>query len=215
MNCPSRTDEVEWTPGWNQSPAWLAADLTTRQDLNGLINARELKRDRRAGSPKDESLDDDYRLSLAKGELQRGPRSSFSAFWSWTLWLLSVFCTALLISNIDILRFSNMHFPSFSRASATSTNGELADSDTVNCTCWLTVLQTTYSLACNSPNGPPAPLAALARTNMIPHCMSAPCLLSCLSLLLAAPFPCLFCASRVCAFRLRGSSPSATLALAS
>jgi zinc transporter 1/2/3 len=28
--------------GWNQSPPRFAADLTTRQDLNGIANAREL-----------------------------------------------------------------------------------------------------------------------------------------------------------------------------
>lgn len=120
MNCPSRTDEVEWTPGWNQNPAWLAADLTTRQDLNGLINARELKRDRRAGSPKDESLDDEYRLRLSQAQLQ----PARSSFWSWALWLLSVFCTSLLISNLNVLKFSNVHLPDFSRTSETGTNDQ-------------------------------------------------------------------------------------------
>jgi len=43
MNCPSRVDEPEGT-GWNQNPNALAADLTTREDLNGLVNGRELKR---------------------------------------------------------------------------------------------------------------------------------------------------------------------------
>ncbi|KAJ8111628.1 hypothetical protein OPT61_g5825 [Boeremia exigua] len=43
MNCPSRTDEdVLLNPTWNQNPPRFAADLTTRQDLNGLVNAREL-----------------------------------------------------------------------------------------------------------------------------------------------------------------------------
>ncbi|KAL3424503.1 metal ion transporter metal ion transporter [Phlyctema vagabunda] len=44
MNCPSRTDEPEGT-GKNQQPNALAADLTTRQDLNGLANARLLRRE--------------------------------------------------------------------------------------------------------------------------------------------------------------------------
>jgi hypothetical protein len=44
MNCPSRTDDVESKhPGWNQNPPYLAADLTTCQDLNGIANAREVK----------------------------------------------------------------------------------------------------------------------------------------------------------------------------
>ena len=43
MNCPSRTDEPEGT-GFNQNPNALAADLTTRQDLNGRTNSRILRR---------------------------------------------------------------------------------------------------------------------------------------------------------------------------
>ena len=43
MNCPSRTDEPEGT-GFNQNPNALAADLTTRQDLNGRTNSRLLRR---------------------------------------------------------------------------------------------------------------------------------------------------------------------------
>jgi len=40
MNCPSRTDELPEHDGYNQSPSALAADLTTRQDLNGMVNLR-------------------------------------------------------------------------------------------------------------------------------------------------------------------------------
>lgn len=40
MNCPSRTDEPLESDGWNQNPPTLAADLTTRQDLNGISNLR-------------------------------------------------------------------------------------------------------------------------------------------------------------------------------
>jgi len=43
MNCPSRTEEPEGT-GMNQSPNALAADLTTREDMNGLANSRVLRR---------------------------------------------------------------------------------------------------------------------------------------------------------------------------
>ncbi|RFU27725.1 hypothetical protein B7463_g8621, partial [Scytalidium lignicola] len=43
MNCPSRTDEPEGD-GFNQNPNPLAADLTTRQDLNGIANTRILRR---------------------------------------------------------------------------------------------------------------------------------------------------------------------------
>ncbi|KAL9044602.1 MAG: hypothetical protein Q9214_002273 [Letrouitia sp. 1 TL-2023] len=40
MNCPSRTDEQLEHIGWNQNPPSLAADLTTREDLNGISNLR-------------------------------------------------------------------------------------------------------------------------------------------------------------------------------
>lgn len=40
MNCPSRNDEPPEHEGWNQSPPTLAADLTTREDLNGKVNRR-------------------------------------------------------------------------------------------------------------------------------------------------------------------------------
>ncbi len=40
MNCPSRADDTIEHEGWNQNPSALAADLTTRQDLNGIANAR-------------------------------------------------------------------------------------------------------------------------------------------------------------------------------
>lgn len=40
MNCPSRTDEQLERTGWNQNPPSLAADLTTREDLNGITNLR-------------------------------------------------------------------------------------------------------------------------------------------------------------------------------
>lgn len=43
MNCPSRTEEPEGT-GFNQNPGALSADLTTRNDLNGMANTRVLRR---------------------------------------------------------------------------------------------------------------------------------------------------------------------------
>lgn len=62
MNCPSRTDEPEGT-GMNQNPNALAADLTTREDLNGIANARLLRRnsseiERTAAEEPGDSLDD-------------------------------------------------------------------------------------------------------------------------------------------------------------
>lgn len=40
MNCPSRNEEPLEHEGWNQNPSALAADLTTREDLNGTVNRR-------------------------------------------------------------------------------------------------------------------------------------------------------------------------------
>jgi hypothetical protein len=40
MNCPSRTDDTLLHCKWNQNPPSLAPDLTTRQDFNGITNAR-------------------------------------------------------------------------------------------------------------------------------------------------------------------------------
>lgn len=45
MNCPSRPDEinVERHPDWNQSPQDLNNDATTRADMNGIVNLRDLR----------------------------------------------------------------------------------------------------------------------------------------------------------------------------
>ena len=40
MNCPSRPDDIERHPDWNQNPHDLNADATTRADLNGIVNQR-------------------------------------------------------------------------------------------------------------------------------------------------------------------------------
>ncbi|KAK4131590.1 Zip-domain-containing protein [Trichocladium antarcticum] len=49
MNQPSRTDDDLEHPTWNQNPPFLAPDLTTCQDLNGIANTRE-HRNQRAGA---------------------------------------------------------------------------------------------------------------------------------------------------------------------
>ncbi|CEL11970.1 Putative Manganese transporter SMF1 [Aspergillus calidoustus] len=45
MNKPSRTDEPLEGDGYNQSPNSLSNDLTTNEDLNGITNIRELRRE--------------------------------------------------------------------------------------------------------------------------------------------------------------------------
>jgi hypothetical protein len=50
MNCPSRTDDTLEHDEWNQNPPLLAPDLTTCQDFNGIVNARENQDDRGVSS---------------------------------------------------------------------------------------------------------------------------------------------------------------------
>lgn len=46
MNCPSRKDtEPLQDEGYNQNPPTFSAELTTREDLNGRANAREIDLD--------------------------------------------------------------------------------------------------------------------------------------------------------------------------
>ncbi|KAJ5168389.1 uncharacterized protein N7482_003983 [Penicillium canariense] len=40
MNCPSRNDDTLDHPSWNQSPPPFSPDTTTRNDFNGIANAR-------------------------------------------------------------------------------------------------------------------------------------------------------------------------------
>ena len=57
MNCPSRPDNIEGHPDWNQNPQALSSDLTTRADLNGIANQRE-QRDHGLGSHLDVQEED-------------------------------------------------------------------------------------------------------------------------------------------------------------
>jgi len=45
MNYPSRSDDTSAHPDWNQSPHHLSSDLTTKADLNGIVNLREQRSD--------------------------------------------------------------------------------------------------------------------------------------------------------------------------
>ena len=56
MNCPSRTDEPPKHEGWNQNPPRLAADLTTREDLNGMVNLRNQRNTDKAEDESDMEL---------------------------------------------------------------------------------------------------------------------------------------------------------------
>ncbi|KIW94919.1 uncharacterized protein Z519_04898 [Cladophialophora bantiana CBS 173.52] len=61
MNCPSRTDDTEAHPDWNQNPQALSSDLTTRADLNGIVNLRE---ERDTASSPDNDVQEDIRVML-------------------------------------------------------------------------------------------------------------------------------------------------------
>lgn len=108
MNCPSRVDEaIDWNPGWNQNPPFLAPDLTTCQDLNGISNARELKRASRSGvHPSEDSLDDPGIAIIIKPEASSSKHSTLK---SWVWWLLSVFLTSMALSNAQAFKFSTLH----------------------------------------------------------------------------------------------------------
>lgn len=71
MNCPSRNDETSGHDGWNQSPPAFAADTTTRQDLNGIVNSR-LPHDHRIepgeNEMKGQCIDIDVQRAAADGE---------------------------------------------------------------------------------------------------------------------------------------------------
>ncbi|OJD12673.1 hypothetical protein ACJ73_09314 [Blastomyces percursus] len=59
MNCPSRTDQCPDHPDWNQSPPLLTADLTTCEDLNGIVNSRAYRnRDSHLSCDSAQSSDD-------------------------------------------------------------------------------------------------------------------------------------------------------------
>jgi metal iron transporter len=55
MNYPSRNDDTKAHPDWNQSPQALNSDATTRADLNGMVNLRQLRQE---GSSPDVDLED-------------------------------------------------------------------------------------------------------------------------------------------------------------
>ncbi|KAK5943977.1 NRAMP-like transporter smf-3 [Knufia obscura] len=57
MNCPSRPDDIERHPDWNQNPQSLNADATTRADLNGIVNQRA-QRDHEGSISPDELPDE-------------------------------------------------------------------------------------------------------------------------------------------------------------
>lgn len=74
MNRPSRTEDDLVHPDWNQNPPFLAPDLTTRQDLNGIANARvQRSRCSAAGAF---GLDDKY-----PGDMAGSPDYDADACW--------------------------------------------------------------------------------------------------------------------------------------
>lgn len=74
MNCPSRVDETLENEGWNQNPPSLAADLTTRQDLNGIANSRR-QRDHKQDHNGDESRDWMARAD-SQGDAEQNPAAT-------------------------------------------------------------------------------------------------------------------------------------------
>ncbi|GKT86438.1 plasma membrane zinc ion transporter [Colletotrichum tofieldiae] len=85
MNCPSRTDDITLEhPDWNQNPPFLAADLTTCEDLNGIANAREQRRARSgAGDGSDGRGDEMNYQTLPR--LQPDRRLPVSGGWNYAI----------------------------------------------------------------------------------------------------------------------------------
>ncbi|KAL4920398.1 ZIP zinc transporter-domain-containing protein [Aspergillus aurantiobrunneus] len=131
MNCPSRTDDTLPHDDWNQNPPFLAPDLTTRQDLNGISNARVFKD--AAAMAMQHCLHDTHLPLIQKLESDKTrilhPRASltpsgrpsdrldlsgsfFDKLKSWAVWLSSVLATALLISASGLVdRFTRTSAP--------------------------------------------------------------------------------------------------------
>ena len=83
MNQPSRTEDDLEHPTWNQNPPFLAPDLTTRQDLNGIANSREHRHGcpgpgNGAGFPNDEKQGGDGRLCRCDCERDSPAPSPFA-----------------------------------------------------------------------------------------------------------------------------------------
>ncbi|KAI9879566.1 MAG: hypothetical protein M1830_008100 [Pleopsidium flavum] len=72
MNCPSRTDETIDHEGWNQNPSGLAADLTTREDLNGIANSRAQRDHLAATSELSEGALESNHVVEPPGKLTKG-----------------------------------------------------------------------------------------------------------------------------------------------
>lgn len=75
MNCPSRPDDIEKHPDWNQNPQSLNADATTRADLNGVVN-RRAQRDHDDGISPDELQNEAITTGLPQTQEAEKPTSS-------------------------------------------------------------------------------------------------------------------------------------------
>lgn len=67
MNCPSRPDDIESHPDWNQNPQSLNSDATTRADLNGMVNWRAQRDDQ---DPSSLDMQDDGSIHNSKPETE-------------------------------------------------------------------------------------------------------------------------------------------------
>ena len=81
MNCPSRTDETLAHDGWNQNPPALAAELTTRSDLNGIANTQvrrdlEVMEDHMLDKGPERELDDPLSTQLTSSAFPKAEHST-------------------------------------------------------------------------------------------------------------------------------------------
>lgn len=80
MNRPSKQDGELDHPEWNQNPRALAADVTTRNDLNGIINSRRHRGHRIDDEDLNRIRPEPYELVEANGKAKDTPRVTEDPF---------------------------------------------------------------------------------------------------------------------------------------
>ncbi|SPO05461.1 related to plasma membrane zinc ion transporter [Cephalotrichum gorgonifer] len=121
MNRPSRTEDDLVHPTWNQNPPFLAPDLTTCEDMNGMANARALRGATRGSSAafgllseraqlfSDNDVDTDGYKCLPVEIVPLRERLHHlicqlvrSKAWTWTWWAVSVLVTSAVLSSLGL-----------------------------------------------------------------------------------------------------------------
>jgi len=114
MNRPSRTDDDLEHPTWNQNPPFLAADLTTRQDLNGIANAREQRNRRCNALPADAygfNKNGKHMGHVGMREIKPGAR--WRSFLAMSGWSIRMYCVVFCVLSNNSQCLWAVYLPSF------------------------------------------------------------------------------------------------------